>query len=135
MINLLGWWEMVTEILFIFDVILGFILSHYIWRSWRNYSQWWRQPHLQGAIALLLLTAGHGIVRAWSLAAFWNLHNGGSLFDLENRYPISLAGTVMAVIGMCWCIRIFGPDRWGERGWIGSMLIALGFVLLMSTVM
>lgn len=134
MINLLTWREMIAEVLLTFDVILSLILIRYLWYARQEYDYWWKRIHIQGAAALLVLLSGHAMIRGWSVATFINLKQGGSLFELENQLPIAFIGTIVAVVGLCWCIRIFTPDEWGEKGWIVSCFLALAFVLMMRLV-
>lgn len=126
--------EMIAETLFSFDLLFAFVLTHYLWTRSREYVRWWRFRHVQGAMAILTIIIGHLIIRFWSIAIFIDLRRGGSIYDLENRFPVALAGTVIAVGGLCWAIRVFSPDSWGERSWIAAVAFAALVVIAMRLV-
>lgn len=123
-ISLLTVREMIAETLFALDLVFGIILLHYVWTRSRDYTRWWKYRHIQGAVAILVLISGHLIIRFWSIAIFVDVRRGGNVFDLENRYPVALIGTIIAVIGLCWAIRIFSPDSWGEKSWMAALAFA-----------
>jgi hypothetical protein len=134
MINLLFWRELIAQFLFIFDLALGAMLLHYLAEQARTFERWWRRPAAQAAMAILTLVLGQTMVRLWSIVIFAEYRHGVGIFDLENRYPMALLGTAIAVIGLCWCIRIFSPDKWREKGWIAACVVGLLFVIVMHLV-
>ena len=127
-LGLLALREAITQTLFVFDTVLCIILAHYIYRGRRIYSNWWKQPQLHGAAALFVLIFGHLLVRGWGMALIIYYRRGGGIFDLENSYPVALIGTVIAVIGVCWFVRVISPPEWGERGWIGASLVSIALI-------
>lgn len=135
MIGLLRFREVIAEVLFVLGLGLVVILIHYLWITRHNYpKQWWKLRHVQGAMAFLALMFGDSLIRGWGTLSYVALRHGHSIFDLENEYPVALAGTIVTVFGMCWCIRLFSPYVWQERSWIFSMIAAVMFVLVMQVI-
>lgn len=134
MLNFLWTRQIITEVLFIFDVAFAFILIRYLIVKRKDLNgSYWRNKNVHAACALLtVLGVGHSILRGWSIYVFVMLSRGVPLFTLENKTPIGLIGTGISVLGMCWIIRCFSPVQWKERGWIFTMLAAGVFVFIMS---
>jgi hypothetical protein len=122
--------QIITEILFSFDVILAIILVRYLMyqRNVQEGTRWLFWPHIQGAFALLVLTIGHCFTRLWSIGTFVYMRHGGSIFELEEAFPLALIGTAVAVVGLCWIIRVLTPTSWGERGWMLALALTAAFV-------
>lgn len=134
MLTFMLWRQIIAETLFIFDVIFAVVLIRYLWIN-KSGQPWWEQVHLQGAFAFLTLIVGHILIRGWSIVSFVAIkRQGASIFDMENWLPVSFVGTIIAVIGMIWCIRVFSPGRWGEVGWIVAVILAGCFVAAMRLV-
>lgn len=124
--------QVITEILFVYDMAFVIILIRYVTVGRKRFGdQYWRTPSIWGAYYLLYHFVGVGITRAWSSFLYYGWLKGWDVFKLENQYPLAIAGTALSVIGMCGIIWVFSPDAWRHKAWIATCVVALAFVLFM----
>jgi hypothetical protein len=135
LLNFLFTRQIIAEVLLVFDLFFAGILIRYLVVKCRELGPaFWRDPVIHGAFALLVLMVGHTIIRFWGVVIFYQLSQGANIFDMENRMPLALMGTAVAVVGMCWIIRVFSPSNWGEKSWVAACLLAGLFVGFMRLV-
>lgn len=127
-------WRLQTEILVALDLELLFIIIVHMVDQIKKVG--WKQARSRlgnlAAIAIGTHMLGLTIQRGWNTWIFHSKVNIG-YSDLQFTYidgiGIPLAGLAIGVIGMALCIRVFTPVRWGNWGWILSILFAIVFVV------
>ncbi len=92
-----------------------YIFGHYIWEK-RALGYEYVSP----AIALVTIWIGYFI----SETLIW--YHKDEISDILISIPsvIFLLGLIISLIGVLCTIRIFSPNRWGNWGWIVSLIMA-----------
>ena len=121
--NLIAIRQGAASFLFWLDVFLVAVIVMHLARErrelgWRFAATFVRN---RAAVAVLILTVGHILERAWTIYLFHVLKSGRDPLVVEAAYPINLTGTIIAALGMTYCLRVFSREVWGERLWITAV--------------
>lgn len=126
--------EIIAETLLIFDIgLLAFIVFH-IRRevALRGFAGMRSRLGNQAAVAVGVHIFGLTIIRAWTTTQYYMGARGIDTAGVEEQYPVALIGLFIAMTGMACCIRIFSPERFGNWGWLLTVMAAIGFVGFMQ---
>lgn len=131
---MIGWLntrEAVNIGLLFADISILFILGAMLWKEIRT-PGWLNHLTNKAAAALFVYFFGMTIIRVWSAFLLGALKRGGDVFAIENTYPVSLAGSVIAFFGSVWIVQTFSPDDRRSVYWKG-VLILTALIMLMTT--
>lgn len=108
------------------DLTLFITLTMFILKAIHHDPWRWRQNMaVRGAIGTAVYCLGMLFVRGWSVPLLVLTKHGYPTIDLENAYPVSLIGTMIAMVGMYCMVRVFSPVRWSFWGWLIPVTLAV----------
>lgn len=108
------------------DLTLMLVLMLFILKAIREDSYHWRNSMaVRGAVGMFVYCLGMGMVRAWSVPLLILTKHGYPTISLENAYPVSLVGTVIAMVGMFCMVRVFSPVSWSIWGWLVPLAVSV----------
>lgn len=128
--------QIINNGLFVLDIVLMAVIVHHLVREYcaLGLRRAYNRLGNQAAFAVLVLMVGHIVIRGWAAALLWHYDRGVNPLEIEERYPVGLAGAALALVGMVCCVRIFSPYRWRNVIWPGSILLAAAFIVAMLVV-
>lgn len=124
--------ELSTLLLLSSLLILTLTLGVHLLGQVRHVPGWRSRDENKIAIGMLFVFVGLAIQRGWAVVLTWQLYHGRSLqdlLDLESRFPVSLLGAGVALIGVACLVRVFTAARWGHTGWMAALLAVGGITL------
>lgn len=78
----------------------------------------WRQDRVaRAAVGLFVYCFGMMLVRGWGVPLLILIKHGYPTVELENAFPVSLVGTMVAAWGIVCMARVFTPASWSWYGW------------------
>jgi hypothetical protein len=99
-----------NNFLFIMDVTLVCILALYIISYLKTYgARAWGMVRIRAAIWIGVHVIGLTMQRAWGIVLYRAYDRGENMMSVEQHFPVYLAGSVLAVIGLAGTIYTFTP--------------------------
>lgn len=89
---------------------------------------WYIKLRNRAAISLFVYFIGETLARGWGAMLLNRMSHGMTVqgaFDIEQKYPLALAGAAISFVGALCCVRVFSPSSWGNRAWVFVALIAI----------
>lgn len=138
--------QITNNTLLILDVVLLAFISMFLFRRFKEevverdwdrvgWSNYYYDTSVQMATAVFILMLGHTIIRAWGAVLLWHLVQGHNPFDVEEKWPFSILGLCVSVVGMLCFIRIASRDSWGNIGWLLAAGAAIVFNIFMQVIL
>lgn len=113
--------ELVNAVLLVVDLSLVFVFVTFLRAEVK--SQGWETLRAKAAFALIIYFIGMTVVRAWGFTLLW-YEDINKAISLELGLPLTLVGTIIAMIGAILCVRVFSPKWWGPWGWLVTLALA-----------
>lgn len=121
-----------NNFLFIMDVTLACILTLYIISYAKAYGRSaWGMVRVRAAVWIALHVVGLTMQRAWGIVLYRAYDRGENMMSVEQHFPIYLAGSIVAVIGLAGTIYTFTPlaGRETPSPWKRGMPLILALIV------
>jgi hypothetical protein len=121
-----------NNFLFVMDVTLVCILALYIISYLRAYGRSaWGMVRVRAAIWIGLHVIGLTMQRAWGIVLYRAYDRGENMMAVEQHFPVYLAGSLVAVIGLAGTIYTFTPIAGQENAsrWKRAMPLILAIIV------
>lgn len=93
-------------------------VSAYLLSEIRNNRNWYARLGNQAAVAIAMFMFGETLNRGWGAVLTVAFSRGYDIGVIESQYPIALVGATICIFGILAKLRLFTPDRWGNRLWV-----------------
>lgn len=108
------------------DLYLLFFLGMFIFKQlYKDWTNWKYDQATRTAIATFVYFFGQGMVRVWGVPLTILIKHGLPTIQLENKYPIGLAGTLIAMVGAFCMVRMYSPAKWRFWGWVSQLIVSI----------
>lgn len=108
------------------DITILVVMLLYILKAIRTDPNHWRDNiAVRGAVGWFVYCMGMALVRGWNVPLLVLIKHNYPTIPLENAYPISLIGTMIAMVGMYCMVRVYSPVKWLFWGWLIPLVVGV----------
>lgn len=118
--------EVINNGLAVINFCIALTIIAHLYGEWRTRGvrRGYHRLGNRAALAMLIYIVGETIIRAWAGVLLWHYAEGRNAIEVEAKYPVALFGAAIALVGAVCMMRIFSRASWGNRVWIGSVVLA-----------